>query len=172
MRVYREASSRVGAGFTTPRKMSYCPDNRVINFRSRQPFECGRPRGPSCAILRRRRRCKYIYYDHPCRPGSAGKKGDFFFPPLSRLSSLFLELSRLGGRRDREANLRLLWTASSLSYLFPFFCFFPFFFFYLEFFYAKARSSVVRRIRVFSRSNLRIHEMHETVVRKLAFLIV
>lgn len=94
-------------------------------------------------------------------------------PPLSRLSSLFLELSRLGGRRDREANLRLLWTASSLSYLFPFFCFFPFFFFfYLEFFYAKARSSVVRRIRVFSRSNLRIHEMHETVVRKLAFLIV
>lgn len=130
MRVYREASSRVGAGFTTPRKMSYCPDNRVINFRSRQPFECGRPRGPSCAILRRRRRCKYIYYDHPCRPGSAGKKGDFFFSPP--LPIVFPFPRALASRGDVEiARLiydyfgpRPRWVIYFLSFVFsPFFSF-------------------------------------------------
>lgn len=101
-------------GFTTPRKMSYSPDNRVINFRSRHPVWAATWVVSRVAVLRRRRRCKYIYYGHPCRPGSAGKKR-----PRLEISSgtdclpLFLELAFVLERgercQDREANLRLLW---------------------------------------------------------------
>lgn len=94
-------------GFTTPRKMSYSPDNRVINFRSRHPVWAATWVVSRVAVLRRRRRCKYIYYGHPCRPGSAGKKR-----PRPEISSgtdclpLFLELaSRREGRDVKIARL-------------------------------------------------------------------
>lgn len=153
--------------------MSYCPDNRVINFRSRQPFECGRPRGSSWAEL-----CGddvgvniFIMTTLVALVRQVRRERRDFFLSLDCLP--FSSSSRLGGCQDREANLRLLWTASSLSYLFPFFCSFPFTLNSFKSVQAWSKH-VVRRIRVFSRSYLRwrIHEMHETVIRKLAFLIV